>query len=43
MVRYTYMFMLFGLGIYMLYDYMTKDKRAAAQAAKQWPRPPGPG
>jgi uncharacterized protein len=33
-VRYTYMVMLFGLGIYMLYDYMTKDKRAAAQAAK---------
>ncbi len=34
-VRYTYMILLFGLGIYMLYDYMTKDKRAAAQAAKQ--------
>jgi uncharacterized protein len=34
-VRYTYMVMLFGLGIYMLYDYMTKDKRAAVQAAKQ--------
>jgi uncharacterized membrane protein YfcA len=33
-VRYTYMVLLFGLGIYMLYDYMTKDKRAAAQAAK---------
>ncbi|MGB8992261.1 MAG: sulfite exporter TauE/SafE family protein [Desulfobaccales bacterium] len=33
-VRYVYMFLLFGLGIYMLYDYMTKDKRAAAQAAK---------
>ena len=33
-VRYTYMVMLFGLGIYMLYDYMTKDKRAATQAAK---------
>jgi hypothetical protein len=33
-VRYTYMFLLFGLGIYMLYDYATKDKRAAAQAAK---------
>jgi hypothetical protein len=33
-VRYLYMFLLFGLGIYMLYDYMTKDKRAAAQAAK---------
>jgi uncharacterized membrane protein YfcA len=34
-VRYTYMLLLFGLGLYMLYDYMTKDKRAAAQAAKQ--------
>jgi uncharacterized membrane protein YfcA len=33
-VRYVYMFLLFGLGIYMLYDYATKDKRAAAQAAK---------
>jgi len=33
-VRYTYMVLLFGLGIYMLYDYMTKDKRAAVQAAK---------
>lgn len=33
-VRYVYMFMLFGLGIYMLYDYLTKDKRAAVQAAK---------
>jgi uncharacterized membrane protein YfcA len=33
-VRYTYMLLLFGLGIYMLYDYMTKDKRVAAQAAK---------
>jgi len=33
-VRYTYMVMLFGLGIYMLYDYFTKDKRAAAKAAQ---------
>jgi uncharacterized membrane protein YfcA len=33
-VRYVYMILLFGLGIYMLYDYLTKDKRAAAQAAK---------
>src|SRR4030043_1006229 len=33
-VRYLYMFLLFGLGIYMLYDYATKDKRAAVQAAK---------
>ena len=34
-VRYTYMVLLFGLGIYMLYDYFTKDKRAAPQAARQ--------
>ncbi|MEJ2673219.1 MAG: sulfite exporter TauE/SafE family protein [Deltaproteobacteria bacterium] len=34
-VRYTYMVLLFGLGLYMLYDYLTKDKRAAAAAAKQ--------
>ncbi len=33
-VRYTYMVLLFGLGLYMLYDYFTKDKRAAAQAAR---------
>ncbi len=33
-VRYVYMVLLFGLGFYMLYDYLTKDKRAAAQAAK---------
>jgi hypothetical protein len=33
-VRSVYMVLLFGLGIYMFYDYMTKDKRAAAQAAK---------
>jgi len=33
-VRFTYMALLFGLGFYMLYDYLTKDKRAAAQAAK---------
>ncbi len=33
-VRYVYMFLLFGLGIYMLYDYLSKDKRAAAQAVK---------
>ena len=32
-VRYLYMVLLFGLGIYMLYDYLTKDKRAAVQAA----------
>ncbi|OGP71567.1 MAG: hypothetical protein A2Z73_05310 [Deltaproteobacteria bacterium RBG_13_60_28] len=49
-VRYTYMALLFGLGFYMLYDYATKDKRAAAQAAaragasvpprKSWNLPP---
>jgi uncharacterized membrane protein YfcA len=33
-VRYTYMVLLFGLGSYMLYDYFTKDKRAAAKAAQ---------
>ncbi len=33
-VRYTYMVMLFGLGVYMLYDYFTKEKRAAAKAAR---------
>ena len=33
-VRYSYMFLLFGLGFYMLYDFFTKDKRAAAAAAK---------
>jgi uncharacterized protein len=33
-VRYVYMALLFGLGIYMLYDFFTKDKRAAAKAAK---------
>jgi hypothetical protein len=49
-VRYTYMVLLFGLGIYMLYDYLTKDKRAAAQAAKMaaaaragWAREPKKG
>ncbi|RJR34777.1 MAG: sulfite exporter TauE/SafE family protein [Deltaproteobacteria bacterium] len=34
-VRYTYMILLFGLGIYMLYDYLTKDQRAAKVAARQ--------
>jgi uncharacterized membrane protein YfcA len=33
-VRYAYMALLFGLGIYMLYDYFTKDKRAAQRALK---------
>jgi hypothetical protein len=40
-VRYTYMLMLFGLGIYMLYDYATKDRRAAAAAAKAAARAAG--
>ena len=42
-VRYSYMVLLFGLGIYMLYDYFTKDKRRAkreqqAQAGIEAPR-----
>ncbi len=41
-VRYTYMVLLFGLGLYMLYDYFTKDKRAAAQAAKMAARAAAP-
>jgi uncharacterized membrane protein YfcA len=41
-VRYTYMVLLFGLGLYMLYDYFTKDKRAAAQAAKMAARATAP-
>jgi len=32
-VRYAYIVLLFGLGIYMFYDYFTKDKRLARQAA----------
>lgn len=32
-VRYAYMVLLFGLGIYMLYDYFTKDKKQSAQEA----------
>ena len=40
-VRYTYMVLLFGLGFYMLYDYATKDKRAAAAAAKAAARATG--
>ena len=32
-VRYTYIFLLFGLGLYMLYDYLTKDRRLARNAA----------
>jgi uncharacterized protein len=34
-IRVTYIALLMGLGIYMLYDYLTKDKRAAALAAKR--------
>ena len=33
-VRYSYMVLLFGLGIYMLYDYFTKDKRRAKREQK---------
>ncbi len=38
-MRYLYMFLLFGLGIYMLYDYMTKDKRLRPRLPKSRPRP----
>ena len=34
-VRYSYMALLFGLGFFMLWDYLTKEKRAAAKAAKE--------
>jgi uncharacterized membrane protein YfcA len=40
-VRYAYMFLLFGLGIYMLYDYFTKDKRQAKQEARDMEGGPG--
>jgi uncharacterized membrane protein YfcA len=51
-VRYVYIFLLFGLGIYMFYDYFTKEKRRAkkealeleagpaAPAKKKWSLPP---
>ncbi|MBI5115407.1 sulfite exporter TauE/SafE family protein [Candidatus Poribacteria bacterium] len=39
-VRYAYMVLLFGLGIYMLYDYFTKDKRLARQRAIEMERGP---
>jgi uncharacterized membrane protein YfcA len=32
-VRYAYIVLLFGLGIYMFYDYFTKDKRLAKRKA----------
>ncbi|RJP73475.1 MAG: sulfite exporter TauE/SafE family protein [Candidatus Zixiibacteriota bacterium] len=34
-VRYAYMILLFSLGVYMLFDYLTKDKRAAQRAMAQ--------
>ncbi len=34
-VRWVYILLLFGLGVYMLYDFFTKEKRAAALAAKR--------
>jgi uncharacterized membrane protein YfcA len=40
-VRYAYMILLFGLGIYMLYDYFTKDKRAAKQEMSDMEAGPG--
>jgi uncharacterized membrane protein YfcA len=33
-VRYAYMVMLFGLGVYMLYDYFTKDRRRKAAESR---------
>ena len=33
-VRYSYMVLLFGLGFYMLWDYATKDRRAAVKDAR---------
>lgn len=34
-VRYSYMVLLFGLGLFMLYDYFTKDRRQAKKIALQ--------
>jgi hypothetical protein len=39
-VRYSYMVLLFGLGMYMLYDYFTKDKRLAKQKAIEMEKGP---
>lgn len=50
-IRYAYIIMLFGLGFYMLYDYLTKDRRTAKKAVlkeggidsshkKKWNIPP---
>jgi uncharacterized membrane protein YfcA len=50
-IRYSYMVLLFGLGLYMLYDYITKDKRRAkrelrlengevTEGKKKWQLPP---
>ncbi len=50
-IRYAYMALLFGLGIFMLYDYLTKDKQKAKKAmlkengieigaSKKWRLPP---
>ena len=41
-VRYSYMVLLFGLGIYMLYDYFTKDRRSARKAALEQSVASGP-
>jgi uncharacterized membrane protein YfcA len=40
-VRYAYMVLLFGLGIFMLYDYFTKDKKQSAQEAADMEGGPG--
>ncbi len=34
-VRYSYMALLFGLGFFMLYDYLTHEKRRARKAAQE--------
>jgi uncharacterized membrane protein YfcA len=41
-VRYSYMVLLFSLGIYMLYDYFTKDRRLARKAALEQAVASGP-
>lgn len=34
-VRWVYMFLLFGLGTYMIYEYSTREQRAAKKRAKE--------
>jgi len=40
-IRYAYMVLLFGLGIFMLYDYFTKDKKQSAQETADMGGGPG--